>query len=117
MKLIKLSDKGLEGYNKKEEPNKNKTEEKTPGKNAELNNNSNRPPQDDGAQKKLNLWSKYDFVAGDKVIFEDNLSGEENGEFPSRWDLKSGTAEVAILGEDRCYPFFQQKYYCNAFDG
>jgi OOP family OmpA-OmpF porin len=46
-------------------------------------------------------WAKYDFVPGDQVIFEDNLVGEENGEFPSRWDLQSGTAEVAeVDGEN-----------------
>jgi len=46
------------------------------------------------------IWSKYDFVAGEKIIFEDDLSGEESGEFPSRWELLSGSAEVASLGED-----------------
>jgi len=45
-------------------------------------------------------WAKYDFVPGDKVIFEDDLLGEENGEFPSRWDLVRGNAEVAKFGED-----------------
>jgi len=40
-------------------------------------------------------WAKYDFVPGDKVIFEDNLMFEENGEFPSRWDLQRGTTEIA----------------------
>jgi len=43
-------------------------------------------------------WSKYDFVPGDKIIFEDNLIGEENGEFPSRWDLVQGTVENAEFG-------------------
>jgi len=42
-------------------------------------------------------WNKYDFVPGDQVIFEDNLEGEENGEFPSRWDLVRGTVEIAKL--------------------
>ncbi len=42
-------------------------------------------------------WAKYDFVPGDQVIFEDNLEKEENGEFPSRWDLKRGNAEIAGL--------------------
>ncbi|MFC2116933.1 OmpA family protein, partial [Bacteroidota bacterium] len=42
-------------------------------------------------------WAKYDFVPGDNIIFEDDLMLEENGEFPSRWDLKSGVAEVAEL--------------------
>jgi OmpA-OmpF porin, OOP family len=46
-------------------------------------------------------WAKYDFVPGDKVIFEDNLLGEENGEFPSRWDLYDGNIEVAkLVGEN-----------------
>jgi OOP family OmpA-OmpF porin len=46
-------------------------------------------------------WAKYDFVPGDKVIFEDDLIGEENGEFPSRWDLAAGVAEVAeVDGEN-----------------
>ncbi len=49
--------------------------------------------------EELKLWSKYDFVAGDKIIFEDDLSSEESGEFPSRWDLLSGSAEIALLGE------------------
>jgi OOP family OmpA-OmpF porin len=40
-------------------------------------------------------WAKYDFVPGDRVIFEDDLMNEENGEFPSRWDLVNGVAEVA----------------------
>ncbi|PVY41802.1 OmpA family protein [Pontibacter virosus] len=47
---------------------------------------------------KMKAWSKYDFVPGDKVLFADNLAGEENGEFPSRWDLNKGNAEVADFG-------------------
>jgi hypothetical protein len=50
-------------------------------------------------------WSKYDFVPGDKVIFEDNLAGEENGEFPSRWDLNDGTVEVAVLDGENVIMF------------
>ena len=46
-------------------------------------------------------WSKYDFVPGDQVIFEDNLEKEENGEFPSRWDLRSGNVEVAELDGEK----------------
>ena len=45
-------------------------------------------------------WAKYDFVPGDKIIFEDDLIGEENGEFPSRWDLVTGVADVANVDGD-----------------
>jgi outer membrane protein OmpA-like peptidoglycan-associated protein len=50
------------------------------------------------SKAELKMWSKYDFVAGDKIIFEDDLLGEESGEFPSRWDLLSGSAAVVSLG-------------------
>lgn len=36
----------------------------------------------------------YDFVPGSKVIFEDKVAGEQVGEFPSRWELLAGSAEV-----------------------
>lgn len=52
----------------------------------------------DAGEEQKRAWTKYDFVAGDKVLFEDNLLGEENGEFPSRWDLKKGNAEMASFG-------------------
>lgn len=50
-------------------------------------------------------WAKYDFVPGDKIIFEDNLIGEENGEFPSRWDLVEGTVENAQFGGENVIMF------------
>ena len=50
-------------------------------------------------------WSKYDFVPGSEIIFEDNQEGEENGEFPSRWDLVQGTVENANFGGDNVIMF------------
>jgi outer membrane protein OmpA-like peptidoglycan-associated protein len=61
------------------------------------------------ADEKLKIWSNYDFVAGDKVIFQDDLIGEENGEFPSRWDLISGSAEIANLGNEKVIYFSNNK--------
>jgi OOP family OmpA-OmpF porin len=46
----------------------------------------------------MKLYTKYDFVPGDKVIFYDDLSKEEVGEFPSRWRLDSGVFEIAQRG-------------------
>jgi len=50
-------------------------------------------------------WAKYDFVPGDKIIFEDNLEGEVNGEFPSRWDLHTGNVEIAEFGGENVIIF------------
>ena len=41
--------------------------------------------------------AKNDFVPGTVVIFEDNLQGEQMGEFPSKWDLLDNNAEVAKM--------------------
>ncbi len=79
---------------KKEETNKSQNDE-TVSKNNESNEENNA-----NEQEQLKLWSKYNFVPGDKIIFEDNLTNEESGEFPSRWDLLSGNAENASLGPD-----------------
>ncbi len=46
------------------------------------------------------VWSQFDFVPGDEIIFEDQLENEQNGEFPSKWDLVSGTIENAQFGDD-----------------
>ncbi len=50
-------------------------------------------------------WSKFDFVSGDEIIFEDNLEGERNGEFPSKWDLARGTVENAVFDGENVIMF------------
>jgi outer membrane protein OmpA-like peptidoglycan-associated protein len=53
-------------------------------------------------------WSKFDFVPGDEVIFEDQpLLSEENGEFPSRWDLLKGQVEIAEVDGQNVIAFFE----------
>ncbi|MCF6279801.1 MAG: OmpA family protein [Flavobacteriaceae bacterium] len=56
---------------------------------------------DDVSAENLKPWSNYNFVPGDKIIFQDDLMNEENGEFPSRWDLISGSADNAILNGEQ----------------
>lgn len=51
-------------------------------------------------------WAKYDFVPGDEVIFEDGPGqDEENGEFPSRWDLIGGHVEIASVDNETVIMF------------
>jgi OOP family OmpA-OmpF porin len=52
-----------------------------------------------GASEDMSLYTKFDFVPGDKVVFYDDLSGEEVGEFPSRWRLDNGVFEIAKQGD------------------
>jgi OOP family OmpA-OmpF porin len=58
-------------------------------------------------------WNKYDFVPGSEIIFEDNQEGEQNGEFPSKWDLVSGSVENANFDGQNVIYFIK----CNANSG
>ncbi len=65
---------------------------------AESTDDSKQSRSSEKKEQPQLVWSKYDFVPGDKVFFEDNQVNEQNGEFPSRWDLKEGVAENAVFG-------------------
>lgn len=63
----------------------------------------NNTPQE---SKQINVvWKKFDFVPGDIVIFEDDLKDEQNGEFPSKWDLSKGTIENANVDRENVIMF------------
>ena len=51
---------------------------------------------------------KSDFVRGSVVMFEDDLAGEQIGEFPSKWDLVRGSAEVASINGVKCIEMDQR---------
>ncbi|MCH8033560.1 MAG: OmpA family protein [Bacteroidetes bacterium] len=86
--------------------NKNKVENETPDEEKPVGYDDNETPSlDEKPSPELKVWSKYDFVSGDEIIFEDNLSNEKNGEFPSKWDLKKGNAENAVFGNDNVIAF------------
>ncbi len=74
------------------------------------NTNSDKETESGSVEKPQNpnvVWNRFDFVPGDEVIFEDGPEVlEEIGEFPSRWDLKSGNAEIMEVDGSNviCYP-------------
>ena len=70
------------------------------GNNAQPSNTGNnaaQTPQQDPVKALEMAYNKFDFVAGDEIIFEDNHAGERVGEFPSKWDLIEGEAEIAKM--------------------
>jgi flagellar motor protein MotB len=92
-------------FGKKKKKDKNQAEEAGQAQPAdEIPAKAQQPQQTTEKGPELN-WAKYDFVPGDKVIFEDNLMGEENGEFPSRWDLFKGNVEIAEFGGENVIMF------------
>lgn len=56
------------------------------------------PVQAAPAAEDMTLYTRYDFVPGNRVIFYDDLADEEEGEFPFRWNLEKGVFEIARMG-------------------
>ncbi len=99
--------------NKKNDENENDTEENTNNSSEETGtDNSSEEKGTDNSEKVTKpkkptvVWSKFDFIPGDTVIYEDGPStDEENGEFPSRWDLVRGNAELAEVDGEKVIIF------------
>ena len=90
---------------KKIEKEEKEKQEKQEGQTNQEDPKATEEQTDPQAKDPQLVWSKYDFIPGDKVIFEDDLSGEENGEFPSRWDLMRGNVEIAEFGGENVIMF------------
>lgn len=109
---------------KKKEPKKpdsgtSSSDDQTGG--AETQTNSHNPqtesPAANSTQQNTPVlqWNKFDFVPGTEIIFEDNQEGEQNGEFPGKWDLSGGVAENAVYGGSPVIMF--RKNNINGTDG
>lgn len=88
------------------------SEEDTKGKNPNNSNNPNNPEENQTSNNPKVVWNKFDFIPGDTVIFEDGPSiNEENGEFPSRWDLYKGNAEIGNVDGENVIMFLSHQSY------
>jgi OmpA-OmpF porin, OOP family len=102
----KLKDKVKEKAEKKVEEKVEGTEETTEDTTKTSKESTEKPASDTtkagstttGTSEDMALYTKYDFIPGDKVIFYDDFSSEEMGEFPSRWRLDEGVFEIAKQG-------------------
>ncbi len=95
-------DKSKEGVNGRQ------ADKQSPEKNS--GQADKQSPEDKIAPEQSNdvlQWSKYDFIPGTELIFEDDLATEQNGEFPGKWDMKSGVIENAVFNGEKVI-FFRE---------
>lgn len=97
-KVDQAIDKGLdktEEAAKKKDPKPDDPVEQpvsqSPGQTAPGTTSPESPPQS------LKVYANYDFIPGDRIIFEDNFTDDRDGEFPSHWDLENGQAVLNKL--------------------
>ena len=58
--------------------------------------NPTATPTVSGGPKSIQVYSKFDFVPGDNIIFFDDFSNDFIGDFPSKWNT-NGSGEVVTI--------------------
>ncbi|MCF2518383.1 OmpA family protein [Dyadobacter sp. CY351] len=82
--------------------------ETAPETNEQQANTANVPTQSDPHQPvvaaltntgDITSYSKFDFIAGNKIIVHEDYSKDEIGDFPANWNTRSGAEIVNIEGK------------------
>ena len=72
--------------------------------------NTSSPTGNAAASPSYKMYSNYDFVPGDKILFEDNFMDDQDGEFPSHWNLESGQGVINKVGTDMAFALTEGNY-------
>jgi len=101
--------KGADDATKKAGETVDKTKQDA-GKGSDADAKSEAPASGDAAkgesgaaksEKVSAVSTKFDFVSGDSVMFLDDFTRDDLGEFPARWRLSQGTFETAEMDGER----------------
>jgi len=63
-----------------------------------------------GAQD-YKAYQNYDFMPGDKILFEDDFAGDTDGEFAAHWQLQSGQGAVNKMNGQPVLAMTDGNYY------
>jgi OmpA-OmpF porin, OOP family len=92
----------LKGLFKKKSPPKDTTQ--APAASAGAAQSSGQPTAASSAPTgSLASYQNYDFVPGNKVLFEDEFTDDQSGEFPTHWSLTGGQAILNMVGTEKAF--------------
>src|SRR5256885_11670402 len=101
--LNKVKDKakeiGTKNENKKDQQSQDNNQNQNTSNTAGTKENS-EASQGDGQATTLKVYQNYDFVPGDKILFEDHFTDDQDGEFATHWELKAGQAVLNKNGNE-----------------
>lgn len=92
--------------NKKNKPSEKATENTELAKSEKVVKTSK---VEQGSNPPLTANSKYDFIAGEKVIVMEDFMQDEIGDFPSKWNTSSGGEIVTLNGRPGRWLMLHQK--------
>jgi outer membrane protein OmpA-like peptidoglycan-associated protein len=94
--------------------NKSKTNTGTNG-NTETQSSDNTVQTSTGtavsqAQPSIKAYQNYDFVPGDKILFEDHFTDDQDAEFPAHWELIKGQGQLNKIGGEEAFFLTEGNY-------
>lgn len=98
--------KELLGGKRKKDKEDNKTiasdesNEKSTGNDNTNGNTNNKEAEDANFSDNLEVYSKFDFVPGDKLLFFDDYVNDFIGDFPAKWNT-NGSGEIVTVGNSK----------------
>jgi OOP family OmpA-OmpF porin len=63
-----------------------------------------------GVAQDYKAYQNYDFIPGDKILFDDDFRGDTDGEFPAHWKLTGGQAVVNKLNGEPVFALTDGNY-------
>lgn len=100
------------GLDKTEDAAKGETEtkEKTKIKTTKDDNSSANSSISESTPQSLQAYQNYDFIAGDIIVFADDFTTDQLGEFPPHWALIKGQGTVNKSGDKTVFNILNGNY-------
>ncbi|PWL40478.1 OmpA family protein [Flagellimonas aquimarina] len=86
------------GSGKKQSPNTQGNTGNPPNSGNDSGQSPNTGNPDASGAKTIQVYSKFDYVPGDKLMFYDDFAYDFVGDFPSKWNTNGG-GEIVTLGD------------------
>jgi Outer membrane protein and related peptidoglycan-associated (lipo)proteins len=87
-----------------------KTKEKIKVKTGDENNAVANTSVTTTAALTLQAYQNFDFVPGDKVLFDDNFLTDQDAEFPAHWELLAGQGQLNKVGGEEAFFLTEGNY-------
>ena len=78
--------------------------------NNSSSSNSNNTTPSSSQPPGIKSYQNYDFVPGDKILFEDHFTDDQDGEFPSHWELLSGQGVLNKMNNTEVFALTDGNY-------
>lgn len=109
-KALKYSIKTAKKLLSKKEKKTNSNDKNSKTKSSDNENTNDSANTENSKPKDLEVYSKFDFVPGDKILVADDFSLDNLGDFPAKWNT-NGTGELVTINNEKWFKLAGKSIY------